>query len=64
MKDKSYTNEFDKPVYKVNNAGVRKNKNGLYELQLNNEYFEITEDMLRTLADVTYMSDNVGISIG
>lgn len=66
MNEPVYKNEFGKPVYNVNNAGIKKVEGGvtLYEIQLNDQYFQISEDMLRTFADMTYMDDNVTLSIG
>lgn len=61
-----YTNEFKKPVYNVNNAGIHKVKGSvtLYELQLNDQYFQISAEMLETLEAVTRMPDSVGLLIG
>ena len=66
MNEPVYTNDFDQPVFNVNNAGLRKVEGSvtLYELQLNSQYFQISDEMLQTLADVTKLPDNVGISIG
>jgi hypothetical protein len=59
-----YTNQYDKPVYAVNNAHIHKNKRGFYEVQLNDQYFEITEEMLKALVGATAMPDTMGLSIG
>ena len=66
MKKPVYTNEFDKPVFAVNNAHIRKvnDSQTLYELQLNDQYFQISNDMLQTLASATELPGNIGLSIG
>lgn len=66
MSEPVYTNSFGKPVYSVNNAHIRKVENSvtLYELQLNDQYFLISGEMLETLEGITRLPYGVGISIG
>lgn len=66
MFEPAYINELSKPVYSVNSASITKVDNSmqLYELQLNDQYFQISADMLDTLQSVTRMPDNVSVSIG
>lgn len=68
-----YVNEFDKPVMMVNNAHIKPRSDNTnqtvygkkyYELQLNNQYFLISEDTLESLAAITRAANNIGISIG
>lgn len=73
MSNPVYKNEFDKPVFAVNNAHIKKLADGArntpygkqyYELQLNMEYFIISEDMLETISTITRAPEGVSISIG
>jgi len=63
-----YTNQFDKPVYKVNNLHMKTyGETGgekYYELQLNDQYFLITEHQLEALDAITRLPDNISISMG
>ena len=61
-----YINSFDKPVFNVTHAHIKKvaNSMSLYELQINDNYYQITEEMLEAISRITYMDGNVGISIG
>ena len=66
MSEPAYINSFDKPVYSVNNAHIKKvnNSGTLYELQLNDQYYQISAEMLESLEAITRMPDNIGLSIG
>lgn len=61
-----YTNEFDKPVYAVTHLHVKKptNSDGMYELQLNDQYFYISERQLEAIDAATRLPDNISISMG
>ena len=65
-----YTNEFEKPVYKVNNLHMKTHSGNnqfgekTYELQLNDQYFVITEHQLEALDTITRLPDNISISMG
>lgn len=65
-----YENEFNKPVYRVNNLHMKTlEKDGAfggktYELQLNDHYFVITEHQLEAIDAITRLSDNISISMG
>lgn len=64
MSNVAYTNKFDKPVYKVNNLAIRKNAQGYYELQLNDQYFQLTEQQVEAIDSITRLPDNIGLSMG
>ncbi len=67
MKDKPvYTNLFEKPVYNVNNLSIKKvpNSIALYELQLNGEYYQISEEQIEAIESILRMPNGVGMSMG
>lgn len=66
MNEPAYTNEFKKPVFSVNNLAIKKVKGSmsLYELQLNGEYYQISEDQIKVIDGIIYMPDNVGVTLG
>lgn len=66
MNEPVYINEFDKPVFNVYNVHIKKvaNSQTLYEVQFNDQYFQVTREVLRTLYDVTMMEGDIALSIG
>lgn len=66
MNKPSYTNEYDKPVYTVNNLCVKKIVNGynMYELQINDQYFEISYAQMEIIETALRLPESVSISIG
>lgn len=60
------TNEFGKDVTPVNNLAIRKVKGGstVYELQLNDQYFQISEVQIEAIESILHLPDNVGLSLG
>ena len=73
MPEPAYTNEFKKPVYKVNNLHMKKHNrsqgdspfaSSCYELQLNGEYYLITLEQIEALDAITRLPDNISISMG
>lgn len=59
-------NEFGKDVKPVNNIHIRKVKDSmtLYELQLNGEYYQISEDQIRAIESILSLPDNIGLAMG
>lgn len=59
-------NEFGKGVVPVNNLSIRKVKGGstVYELQLNDQYFQISETQIEAIESILRLPDNVGLSLG
>lgn len=58
-------NEFDKPVYEVNNLHIKRvDKLITYELQLNDQYFELTEEQIQAIKAIAELPHNIGISVG
>lgn len=66
MSEALRTNEFNKPVYAVNNLHIKKVENGYdkYELQLNGEYYELSEKQIEAIESVLRLPENVGLSMG
>lgn len=64
MTEPAYKNEFDKPVYKVNNLHMKHVKDQTYELQLNDQYFLIEAKQIDMLESVLALPDNISISMG
>lgn len=63
---KAVQNEFGKDVVPVNNLHIRKVKGGstVYELQLNDQYFQISEVQIEAIESILRLPDNVGLSLG
>ncbi len=68
IQEPEYVNDFDKPVYRVNNLHVklRSNNQGTrtWELQLNDQYFLIDASMLDAINSISRMSDDIAVSVG
>ena len=61
-----YVNSFKKPVYSVTHLHVKKITNGYdqYEVQINDQYFQMSEKQLEALESVTRLPEGVGLSMG
>ena len=73
MFEPAYKNQFDKPVYNVNHLHMKKRNRQAgdpaylgsgYELQLNDQYFLITEQQLQVIEAIVKLPDNISISMG
>ena len=59
-------NEFGKDVVPVNNLSIRKVKGSstVYELQLNDQYFQISETQIEAIESILRLPDNVALAVG
>lgn len=66
MNEPAYINDYEKPVYNVQNAHIKKvdKSMSLYELQINDNYYQISEEVLDAISQIRFMDGNIGISIG
>lgn len=60
------TNEFGKEVVPVNNVSIRRVQGGhtVYELQLNDQYFQISETQIEAIESILRLPEGVGLSLG
>ena len=62
-----YLTEIGKqPVYPVNNLHIKKVNRSmtLYELQLNGEYYQISEDQIEAIESILRLPEGVGLAVG